>query len=71
MASLPLITNAFTHIVIQRGSHNDDQQKLRLEIKQLLKEANQLSTYAITILFNYCTSFGTIYLFSIRMICKS
>jgi hypothetical protein len=40
----PLITDVFCAYNPQRGYQSEGQIKLRLEIKQLLKEANQLST---------------------------
>ncbi|GJN34544.1 hypothetical protein PR202_gb23216 [Eleusine coracana subsp. coracana] len=41
---LEILVDHYLDLARKRGSQSDEQQKLRLEIKQLLKEANQLST---------------------------
>ncbi|WVZ65787.1 hypothetical protein U9M48_015096 [Paspalum notatum var. saurae] len=38
------LLDSYLDLARKNGSHSDEQIKLRLEIKQLLKEANQLST---------------------------
>jgi large-conductance mechanosensitive channel len=38
------LVDRYLDLAKKRGSQSDEQIKLRLEIKQLLKEANELST---------------------------
>ncbi|KAF8759341.1 hypothetical protein HU200_010382 [Digitaria exilis] len=44
VVSAPQLVDRYLDLARKRGSQSDEQIKLRLEIKELLKEANQLST---------------------------